>query len=56
MGLDVSLLITEDIGAVDLAHLVAAMANLGGTVDDELIKRFVNVARENDSPKVLLFK
>jgi len=43
-------LITDGIGPVTFANLIIAMSNLGMKVDDAIIKKFVAVAKENDTP------
>jgi len=48
--LSIANLITDDIEPVNLANLIIAMVNLGDTVDEAIIKKFVAVAKDNDAP------
>jgi len=43
-------LVTDDTTAVGFSHVVIAMVNLGYKVDDALVKKFIAVAKDNDSP------
>jgi len=43
-------LITDDTTAVGFAHVVIAMVNLGIDVDAAMVKKFIAVAKDNDSP------
>jgi len=43
-------LITDGIEPVNFANLVTAMGNLGQNVGDDIIKKFVAVAKDNDAP------
>jgi len=51
-AIDIASLITDHKDPIALAQLITAMGNLGMDVDDALVKKFVDVAKENDSPKV----
>jgi len=49
-ALSIASLVTDDIEPVNFANLIIAMGNLGETVDEAIIKKFVAVAKENDAP------
>jgi len=45
-------LITETIEPVNLANVIIAMSNLGEKVGDDIVKKFVALAKDNDAPNV----
>jgi len=47
---NVASLITDSIEPVNLANLIIAMGNLGQSVDEAVVKKFVAVAKDNDTP------
>jgi len=47
---NVASLITDSIEPVNLANLIIAMGNLGQPVDEAVVKKFVAVAKDNDTP------
>jgi len=42
--------VTDEISAVGFAHVVISMVNLGYKVDTSMVKKFISVAKDNDSP------
>lgn len=43
-------LITDNMEPANLAHTIVAMSNLGEAVDESLVKKFVEVAKDADAP------
>jgi len=50
VDVDVAALVTDNIEAVNLANLVITMGNLGLKVDEAVVKKFVALAKDNDTP------
>jgi len=48
--LSIADLITDDVESIAMANLVTAMGNLGYAVSDQIIEKFVSIAKDNDTP------